>query len=78
MIYTENNINEKLTEIKNLKEKLKENSNKECILSEINELAETLIDITKNTYNKTNEIPVVKELIRHRRKDNNSLFNALS
>lgn len=55
MIYNENIINEKLTELKNLQNKLKENSNTEYVLFEINELAETLIDITKNTYNKTSE-----------------------
>lgn len=55
MMYNEDFIEEKVRRLRCLQNKMLENSCKTEDISEANELAETLIDITKNTYNVTGE-----------------------
>ncbi len=55
MVYDENVIKEKVERLRYLQNKMLDSN---CLMEDIveaNELAETLIDITKNTYNATGE-----------------------
>lgn len=55
MVYDENSIKEKVERLRYLQNKMLDSN---CLMEDIieaNELAETLIDITKNTYNATGE-----------------------
>lgn len=55
MVYSESIIKEKVERLRDLQNKMHENN---CLMEDIieaNELAEALIEITKNTYNATGE-----------------------
>lgn len=55
MMYEKDFIEEKVRKLKDLQNKIFKNINTAQDISKANELAETLIDITKNTYNVTSE-----------------------